>query len=178
MEHNVDPETLIPTAPLPRRTWDNPSEREGTLAALITQQHPQHDAAVWNVMSALETPSGDDYLYALSIAEVWLNAKRADVGLPMLVPEMLLPILRQAERQIEQLEAKQRDLELQRDELLRFVLKARTALRAGPRVTAEDIDAVMAYCEEFTPAERAEDELEQYAAQTAHDEAVAARYGG
>jgi len=37
---------------------------------------------------------------------------------------------------------------------------------------------VMAYCREFTPAERAEDALEQYGAQAAHDEAVAARYGG
>jgi len=74
-----------------------------------------------------------------------------------LIPTAPLPRLRQAERRIEVLEASKRDLELQRDELLRFVLKARTALRAGPRVTAEDIDAVMAYCEEFTQAERAEE---------------------
>jgi len=177
MKYSVSPETLIPTAPLPRRTWDNPSEREGTLAALITQQHPQHDAAVWNVMSALETPSGDDYLYALSIAEVWLNAKRADVGLPMLVPEMLLPILRQAERRIEVLEAARRDLELQRDELLRLIEKACAALRSGHADAAKDIfDSSLAYCLEFTPADRAEDAIEQYAAQAAQDEA-AARYG-
>ena len=95
-----------------------------------------------------------------------------------LIPTAPLPRLRQAERRIEVLEAKQRDLELQRDELLRFVLKARTALRAGPRVTAEDVDALLAYCMEFTQAERAEDALEQYSAQAAHDETVAARYGG
>jgi len=95
-----------------------------------------------------------------------------------LIPTVPLPRLRQAERRIEVLEAKQRDLELQRDEFLRFVLKARTTLRSGRAVTAEDIDAVMAYCREFTPAERAEDALEQYGAQAAHDEAVAARYGG
>ena len=74
-----------------------------------------------------------------------------------LIPTAPLPRLRQAERRIEVLEAKQRDLELQRDELLRFVLKARTALRAGPRVTAEDVDALLAYCMEFTQAERAEE---------------------
>ena len=95
-----------------------------------------------------------------------------------LIPTVPLPRLRQAERRIEVLEAKQRDLELQRDELLRFVLKARTALRAGPRVTAEDVDAILAYCMEFTQAERAEDALEQYGARAAHDEAIAARYGG
>ena len=95
-----------------------------------------------------------------------------------LIPTAPLPRLRQAERRIAELEAKLRDLELQRDELLRFVLKSRTALRAGPRVTAEDVDVIMAYCLEFTQAERAEDAQEQYAAQAAHDEAAQARYGG
>ena len=101
-----------------------------------------------------------------------------DINPETLIPTAPLPRLRQAERRIEQLEARQRDLELQRDELLRFVLKARTALRAGTRITAVDIDAIMAYCEEFTQAERAEDALEQYGAQAAHDEAIAARCGG
>ena len=63
-----------------------------------------------------------------------------------LIPTAPLPRLRQAERRIEQLEAAKRDLELQRDELLRFVLKARTALRAGRAVVAEDIDVILAYC--------------------------------
>jgi len=95
-----------------------------------------------------------------------------------LIPTAPLPRLRQAERRIEQLEARLRDLELQRDELLCFVLKARAALRSGRAIDSQDIDAVLAYCEEFTPAERAEDALEQYGAQAAHDEAGAARYGG
>src|SRR3989304_8931267 len=74
-----------------------------------------------------------------------------------LLPPVPLPRLRQAERRIEVLEAKQRDLELQRDEFLRFVLKSRTALRGGRAVTAADVDTIMAYCEEFTAAERAEE---------------------
>ena len=74
-----------------------------------------------------------------------------------LIPTVPLPRLRQAERRIEVLEAKQRDLELQRDEFLRFVLKSRTALRVGRAVTAADVDTIMAYCEEFTAAERAEE---------------------
>ena len=74
-----------------------------------------------------------------------------------LIPTAPLPRLRQAERRIEVLEASKRDLELQRDELLRFVLKARAALRGGRAVVAEDIDAILAYCWEFTQAERAEE---------------------
>ena len=74
-----------------------------------------------------------------------------------LIPTAPLPRLRQAERRIEVLEAAQRDLELQRDELLRFVLKMRLGLRTGRTVIAADIDTVMAYCQEFTPAERAEE---------------------
>jgi len=74
-----------------------------------------------------------------------------------LIPTAPLPRLRQAERRIEQLEARLRDLELQRDELLRFVLKMRLGLRTGRTVIAADIDTVLAYCREFTPAERAEE---------------------
>src|SRR3990167_3046939 len=159
MEYNVKPETLIPTAPR-RRTWENPDERAGAFAALMSQRHPQYDAAVWNVMSALETPSDDDYLYALTIAEMWINAKRVGVGLPALVSAepSSLPYLRQAERRIEVLEAKQRDMELQRDELLRLVQKARIALYDSRAFVVSDIlDSILAYCMEFTPAERAEE---------------------
>src|SRR3990172_960494 len=74
-----------------------------------------------------------------------------------LIPTAPLPRLRQAERRIEQLEAAKRDLELQRDELLRLIEKACAFLRSGHADAAKDIfDSSLAYCEEFTPAERAE----------------------
>ena len=75
-----------------------------------------------------------------------------------LIPTAPLPRLRQAERRIEVLEAAKRDLELQRDELLRFVVRTRTNLWLRRLATLlNDIDAVIAYCEEFTASERAEE---------------------
>ena len=62
-----------------------------------------------------------------------------------LIPTVPLPRLRQAERRIEVLEAKQRDLELQRDEFLRFVLKSRTALRGGRAVPAAAVHTLLSY---------------------------------
>ena len=96
-----------------------------------------------------------------------------------LIPTAPLPRLRQAERRIEVLEASKRDLELQRDELLCLIEKACAFLRSGHADVAKNIfDSGLAYCLEFTPAERAEDALEQYSAQAAQDEANAARHGG